>query len=500
MKTPARAIALSLFAAMIAFASPAAAARRIVALFPPDLLASAGDNVLSPAVPVVEKAIRETLGERFEVRTPSLPETGVTDLAKRRKARSIGAEYLVVAAISRIGQGVTIDVTLAPVEDLGKSRTVVVSGSLEGAPALSERYVSLFRGLGTNAGRRLIRLFFGAGAEGKGAGAVSAIEGIRGRSTSLPGEVVSAAMSDLDRDGRMEICAASWNDILVYRLEGDDLREKAKIPDAGPGLFHVDARDVDRDGIAEIVAVRFLGRKAVSDIWRFDGTRGYRKVASDVPYLLRTADLGSEGIVLLGQESDPERIYRGPIYRMSLDPATGAVSIRDPERPLPLPKGIFLLAFTPLRYQKEIRYAVLSSRDRLVYLDSAGTEVWEGLDAFTGTEVPLPGTSHKIHIPGRMIPVDRNQDGIDELVVMNVLVAAGVFFENLRIADQAEMVCYFQDGDSLQLAWRSSHSGAPAQDLLLDRSGGNLLRFGLVSRDRGKILGGAAQWRVLWMR
>jgi len=40
---------------------------------------------------------------------------------------------------------------------------------------------------------------------------------------------------------------------------GDELREKARIPDAGPGLFHVDAADVTRNGVADIIAVRYAG-------------------------------------------------------------------------------------------------------------------------------------------------------------------------------------------------------------------------------------------------
>ncbi|MBE0568191.1 MAG: VCBS repeat-containing protein [Deltaproteobacteria bacterium] len=500
MKAPARGVTLLLLAVLLFLSSPVDAARQIVALFPPEVLPVAGDNVLLPAVPILEKALKEKLEERFDVRSASSASSVTTEESRRSKARSIGASYSLTGTLSRIGKGVTLDVTLAPVEDSGKGRTVVVSGILEEASPFSVRYSDLFRGLGTDAARRVNELFFGPGqqAAAPGVGVLPKLEGTIRRSAPLPGEVVSVAMSDLDRDGKVEIAAAYPSGIAIYRLEGDDLREEARIPDAGPGLFYVDARDIDRDGVAEIVAGRFMGRKAVSDIWRFDG-KGYRRIAADLPYLLRTADLGPEGIVLLGQEADPLRIYRGPVFRMRIEPS-GSVGISDRERPLPLPDGTFIHGFTPLRRMNEIRYAVLSARDRLVYLDSTGKEIWEGLDTFTGTEIPLGGNNEKIRFPGRMVAVDLNRDGNDELVVMNVLVAAGVFFENLRVATQAELVCFSQAGESLQLAWRSPHTGTSAQDLLLDRDRYDNPRFGMASRDRSKILGGAMQWRILWMK
>ena len=88
----------------------------------------------------------------------------------------------------------------------------------------------------------------------------------------------------------IEIVAAYPDAIVVYRVEGDDLREKTRIPNAGPGLIHVDAADVTRNGVADIIAVRYAAGAAISDIWQFDG-KEYRKISSDLPYFLRTADL-----------------------------------------------------------------------------------------------------------------------------------------------------------------------------------------------------------------
>jgi len=212
------------------------------------------------------------------------------------------------------------------------------------------------------------------------------------------------------------------------------------------------------------------------------------------------ADLGPEGVVLLGQESDTEKVYKGPVFRLTAS-REGKVEVKDRDHPLPLPQGAFLYAFAALRQgKKDLRYAVLTARDRLVYLDGEGKELWEGLDAVTGSESALETAVRRVPIPPRMVAVDLNLDGTDELVALNDVVAAGTYFENLRVYSQVELLCFAQGEMALQLAWRSPQSNSSARDLVADRSNPKAVRFAVASRDRGKLVGGAAQWRILWLK
>ena len=497
-----RARRLALQAALaFCLACPAHAAKQVVALFPPETTETGADNVLRPAIPTLEQTLTQALEDRFDIRpagaSPAVPPG---EEERRRRARSLGASYILSGNLSRIGKAVTMDLTIAPAEEPGKGRTVVVTGTLDDPSPISPAYGSLFRRLGTEAALKMKQLFFGDERVGEGPAAKKIPKplGTTARSSPVPGDMVSMAASDLDLNGKVEIVAAYPDAIVVYRVEGDDLREKARIPNAGPGLIHVDAADVNRNGVADIVATRFADGKVLSDIWQFDG-KEYRKVSAGLPFFLRAADLGPEGVVLLGQESDPDKGYRGQIFRLAVD-RTGLVELKDRDRPLPLPSGVFLYGFASLRYAKGVRYAVLTGRDRLVYLDGAGKELWEGLDAVTGPGITLEAREGRIPMPPRMVGVDLDRDGNDELVVLNDLVAAGTYFENLRVRTQAELLCFAQGEFSLQLAWRSPQNDASARDLVADRSGPKTIRFALASRDRGKLVGGAAQWRVLWLR
>jgi hypothetical protein len=495
-----RTTALLLLAALLCLGAPALAARQTLALFPPEIVPAGTDNALRPAVPVLEQTLKEKLADRFDVRPAGEGIAVATDDTRRRKARTLGASYVFTGNLSRIGKAVALDVTIAPVEEPGMGRTVVVSGALENPSELTPGDLALFRRLGTEAALKAKILFFGDERVGEGASAKSIpkLAGTISRSAPLPGDMVSTALSDTDLDGKMELVAATPDAIAVYRVEGTELREKARIPDAGPGLFHVDAADITRNGVADIIAVRHAGGKALSDIRQFDG-KEYRKISSDLPYFLRTADLGPEGIVLLGQASDPVTIFKGPVFRVAVR-RDGKTEVKDSARPLPLPEGTFLYGFTTLRKGKGVRYAVRTDRNRILYLDETGKELWEGLDAVTGTEITLEGSNRPLQVPGRMAAVDLDRDGTDELVVLNDLVAAGTYFESMRVFARAEILCFAQGEAGLQLAWRSPELDASARDLLADRSAPSKIRFAVASRDRDKLLGVTAQWRILWVK
>lgn len=486
-------------------------ARQTVAFFP---LQNLSDNAIAADVARLGQALKEKLQDRLDVQTVSLE--GTTDPDRlRKRARGIGATYVLTGAVSRIGRAVTLDLTLAAAEDPGKGRTVVVTGVSGDNAAGTTGLPLAYSRMATEAAAQLTYLFFGdeVVGEGKDRRKIPKLSGTISWSRNLPGDVVSVAWGDTDRDGKKEAIAALTDGIAVYRVDGDDLVEKTRLPDSGGGFIHVDVADLDRNGTAEIIAVRYVSGKALSDIWEYDGSQ-YQRTARDLPYYVRTLDLGKEGIVLVGQESDPVTIFKGPIYRLS--PVRAGVAERkgsEKGNPLPLPAGTWIYSFTSLKRGGAVKFAVLGERDRLILLDENGKKLWEGVDSVSGTETALdapldssgrpdPAQSAKrLYLPNRLFGIDLEGDGSDELVVLNNLVTAGGFFESLRVFSNAEALCFAQDGDALHLAWRTPQAGASARDAFVDHpQGGQPFRIGVASIDKGKILGKFGEWRVLWMK
>lgn len=490
-------------------ASPAPAARPTAALFPPVNLSGAD---VAPVIPLLGKAIAEKLADRFDVRLVAEPGTEDPGTARNR-ARPLGALYAVTGHVSRIGTTVTLDLTIAPVEDLGKGRTVVATAADGGEPE-SGTLPSAYRRLVIESTAKLKYAFFGDGIVGEGAGrrTIPKPAGTVSRSNAVPGDVVSAAPGDLDGDGKAELAVAYPDGIAVYAIEGDDLRETGRIPGSGGGLVRIFVADIDRNGKAEVVAVRYAGGSARSDVWERDGA-GYRRLAGDVPLFLRPLRMGDEGVVLLGQESDPETLYKGPVFRLSLD-RSGTEYLRGKEEALPLPPGTGIYDFALLREGPGAgrRFVRINGRDRLELLDGGGGRIGESLESLSRTETVLDAPTvgraanrneeaARRALPGRLLPVDLDGDGIDECVTIGNLAAAGRYFEGIRLFTDAEVLALAQDGPTLRLAWRTNPAGAPARDWFIEpAAGAGLPRIGIVSYDTGRVLAGLGEWRVLWLR
>jgi hypothetical protein len=487
---------------------PARGARQTVAFFP---LENLSDNSAATDISLLEKSLKERLQDRLDVQL--LPADDARDPARTRaKARGLGASYILTGAVSRIGRTFTLDLTIAAAEDPGKGRTVVVSAVDEETHA-GNGMRPAFNRMSIEAAARLKYIFFGDDVigEGKERRKIPKLSGTISRSRNVQGDVVSIAWGDTDREGKMELVAAYTGGITVYRVEGDDLAEKARITDAGEGYVHVDAADTDRNGVAEIIASRYAAGKALSDVWEYDGKQ-YRRIARDIPYFLRSLDLGKEGVVLAGQESDPVEIFRGPVHRMELSQfAPGGR--REKGAPLPLPGQTWIYSFTTLKNGGDVRFVALADGDRLVLIDGNGNKLWESVDAVSGTETALDallgpsGTlepaqaTKRLFMPNRLMGVDLLGDKADELVVMNNLVTAGGFFENIRVFSNSEAMCFAQDGDTLKLAWRTPQTGGSARDAFMDIGlGGNPFRIGVASVDKGKNLGKFGEWRILWLK
>lgn len=497
------------------FLTNAGAGRQSLALFPPRAIGLEDGERVST---LLGKILAENLRDRFEVHP--VEENGAADpRERRRKARAIGATYILTGAISRIGRTATLDLTISPTENPEKGRTVFVTaqdreGTAAGPGKPGEADLpDAYSAMALEASGKLSLLFFGGGEvpAGNAGKTIPLPSGKVSLSRNISGNVISVARGDTDRDGRAEIAAGYSDSIALYRVAGEDLVEKARIREERGGLIHIDVADLNRNGIGDVIVVRYLSGKAYSDIWEFDGER-YLRIAIDIPYFLRTVDLGDEGIILVGQESDPVTIFKGPVFRIAMEryrpgetPGRGA--------PLPLPGGTWIYSFAPVRFQGRIRYVSIGEAERLLLIDEKGDKLWESIESVSGTEVTLEGVDawvadsqgerivRRLHMPGRLLTVDLDGDRTDEIVTVNNIVSVGGFFENLRLYTNAEVMCFKQFDDALALAWRSSQIESPAMDAFLEpQRAGTSPRIGIASRNRAKILGKFGEWRLFWVK
>jgi hypothetical protein len=482
--------------------SVASASRQSAALVP---LAISGDNDASLRNGTLDRAIVDKLSDRFDIRI--LSQDGKSDPgALTNKARSLGTPYLFEGSLVRIGRSVSIELRIVQSEPGAIGKTVVASAldDAEGQAPPSGGLPPIYRRLITEATANLKLRFFGDDRAG-GKGRIPGFSGNLTRSAAFPGNPVSARLADSDRDGKRELIVAFPSEIAIFRIDGDELVEKYRIKDAGTGIFRVETADLDHNGFAEIIAVRFAGGQAISDIWAFDG-KDYRKKVAGIPWLLSPVALDKGGSNILGQESDPVTFFKGDIFRLAFD-RYGEGEIPDKGGALPLPPGTGLYSVGALNSGQAKQIVVFGKGGSISLYQPEGKALGAASESIRGTDFTPAAVSADslregpINIPPRFMAVDLNDDGIEELVALNNLVTPGVFFENVKVQSGAELVAFVQDAGTLRLAWRTPQIGFGVTDaFLVDAEKGPARRIGLLVREKGKLLENLSEWRIVWMR
>ncbi|NNG46095.1 MAG: VCBS repeat-containing protein, partial [Deltaproteobacteria bacterium] len=251
------------------FLTESRAGKQSLALFPPQAVGVEDGARIST---LLVQALGETLRERFEVHPVKL-DKGSDPGKRKQKARSLGVTYVLTGNVTRIGRMASLDITLSPTENPGKGRTVFVTVEDRRSPlelqgkADTQDLPPAYRKMATEASEKLMHLFFGDGQIGEGGARrkIPSLSGKVSRSRNIPGEVVSLAKGDTDLDGKPEIAAAYPDSIVLYRVAGENLIEKSRIAEKRGGIIHIDIADLNRNGIAEIIAVRYLSGRAVSE-------------------------------------------------------------------------------------------------------------------------------------------------------------------------------------------------------------------------------------------
>lgn len=500
-----RRLVVSLAAAVLVVAARhVAAGPQVVALFP---LRNLAGPEMGPLVPLFTRHLAEKLSDRFDVRVARNSEE---DEAARRRARALGATYLVTGALYRIGGTAALDLSIAPVEEPRAARTVVAEVAWAEAPGNGGTDLPPSgRRLVLEASARLRYVFLGDEVVGEKDRRIRIPrpKGVLARSRALPGEVVSAAFGDVDGDGVPEVVAALGDEILVCRAQGEELSVKARIPVPGGGVVRVDLASAGGNGKPDIVIARYAAGRAFSDIVAFrEGT--YRRMAADLPWFLRPlGQAQGAGSELAGQESSPAAVFTGPVFRVDcVRRGEGLECAR--KDPLPLPPGTSLFAFVPLRGWGASAYAVVGPEGRVRLVDSDGRVTAETIDRVVGTnryiEAPAGGgaTPVGVPLPPRLVAADLDGDGTDEILAINNLAAAGLFFEGLRLFQEAEAVCFVREGDGVRLAWRTPQIGAPAWDFFLETGvkGEGFEGIGIASSEPKKVLDRLGEWRIIRVR
>lgn len=274
--------------------------------------------------------------------------------------------------------------------------------------------------------------FFGEGKRFTAEGKVSA---------KLPFEAKLFVIADLQGNGTLHYIFSDGEQLYSYLQEASGWREEwsdaGTFSAGGTQHINIDAADINGNGRPEIFVTAMQNDKVISYVMEFqDGA--FRRIAA-VPGFLRTVSYPGKGVILIGQSYHPEYFYVGKAKQYTWSEGTYAAG-----KEFPLPKGVELYGFTVAAMGEESPFLVaLNSNDQLVVY-SSNNAIWKSEEKFptagilvdkplTGHDavwmkeaaaqvektggVPLVNRADRVRVRGRVLALDVDGDGKEEVLV-----------------------------------------------------------------------------------
>lgn len=247
----------------------------------------------------------------------------------------------------------------------------------------------------------------------------------------LPFDAQLFVAADLEGTGALQYVFSDGAKLHIFKQGTSGWREEwAEKTTYAPGEmqhFNLDAADINGNGRPELFVTGMLNGAVVSYVIEFkDGI--YQRTA-DVPGFLRVVAYSRKGSTLIGQGYDPVSFFVGQPKQYVW--ANGNY-VSGAE--FPLPKGVDLYGFAyAAAGEADPLLVALDDKDRLVVY-SNGTLIWKseekyptvgkivtkpltGIDAMFLSSSTEPDKTRKVKISGRVVALDLNGDGRDEILL-----------------------------------------------------------------------------------
>lgn len=328
----------------------------------------------------------------------------------------------------------------------------------------------------------------------------------------LPFHAAFLAVADLDGDGTREYAFSDNIRLHIYRQEPGGWKELWTEVIRGVSVedirhFSLDAADINGNGRPEVFVTAMLRKSVVSWVveWK-DGS--YQRIA-EVPGFLRVVRYPGRGPVLVGQEYDQISFVKGQTmeYRWS-----DGGYVAGP--PFPLPRGVSLYGFTFADFGDRKLYLVTRDRDDKLAIYSGDNLIGKseehypssetvvlktltGIDAMTMEEVDpntrQPDKRREVRIKGRMLALDINGDGRDEVILSKQ--EAGFYFLS---SSEAELHALSWTGTRFEEVWGIRGIDGAVQDIESAREAAGGVQVLSLQRSSGGIFSRQTERVVLY--
>ncbi len=284
-------------------------------------------------------------------------------------------------------------------------------------------------------------------------------------------------VGDVDGDGLIDIVMADTRKVYAYHLDNNRLVEIGSVEMPARSKIHaISLGDIDGNGRAEIYI------SAADDYnphsWAYQWEGGHLEVVlEDIPWYIRVLDMPDEGRTLIGQRGGQTSLLLNGIFRLM---KSGAAV--QPQQRLVMPDyiNLFDFAFADVDGDGRREIVAINSADRMYVVRPDGSVLWVSDDFYGGTSryigedygligrtgldvnsappsevIGRENSGKRIYIPSRIITLDVNGDGKDDVIVNKNLSYASRHIENYKRFKTSEIYAMSWNGIGLTEIWQT---------------------------------------------